>query len=276
VSIDTEPQSSTISPPVRHSVGHLLQSLQTMPSRWKRKSRRAQVTIFLMAGIVLMIVFSATLYLRNYTSSSVTSGQLDQYIQQGPEQGQALELSAEISANLQELRTISDLLLDGLPQEQILQEHDIPIFFGHGQSTLPTSSELSRRISAQVKKRLSDLTVSDCGMDTSRMSVETQILPGSLDITISGARLRCSDGVHEVQPSPVSIPSNLHTVMEVTDKIVSKQISAGNSISLSYVNTVCREQNLDCVLIPYDQDTIIYSIAEKDGTLPPLIFAGQL
>lgn len=252
-------------------------------------SKKAQITIFFLIGIVMMILFSAVLIYRNYVTVA-KAPKISNFI--GSDRAAEVagtEIETLVSKELIGLDSISEPIafsLKSKDSKSVIEDINTPLFFYSGISRIPTKEQLEAMISNYVKQQLIEKDIEDSIGQTEdcktnkankeNLKVITSISSEAISITVSGLRFYCADRIGEITPSTTVIQGRLSEMLEASDKIARKQIGNKETIDVTYVTDVCADRGFKCVIVPLDENTLVYSISDPDSEIPPLTFGGRL
>lgn len=231
-------------------------------------ARKAQTTLFMMLGVLLLIFVILLLYLQSYSMESQVENeeyseietQIQNYVQTCiKETGEdALIFIAEHGGyyNLPELYD-EDMLL--------------PFYLYENESHLLSKEELSNQISIYLNENLffclrNFMTIENMGYDIKQGNIDTitTILDNQIILNVNIPINAIQDGTTTTLTSfSTTIPTRINTIYTVIEEFMQIQKEDTNSICVSCLTELGIDNDLRVEMIPLEDDKMIFVFIDE-------------
>ena len=237
-------------------------------------SRKAQITIFIIIGIVLLFTSATIIYIKNQIT--VQNIQVRKDISNLPLESQAVTLFVEQC--LKET-AVSGAYISAFqggyinpPENRISTEYsDIPFYQYEGRNIMPSVNvieyELSYYVAASLPDCINDFeNILNPGITITaeNISVETKLAETDINFKAKYPITIVEEGKEQkIFDFYITIPIRLLKTYEISQKIIEKEIENQKNLDLEFLMNL----GMQVTIIPYDENEVIYSIYDNKSDI---------
>jgi hypothetical protein len=246
--------------------------------------KRGQVAVFVILAVMLVVAGGiAFIITKKGSDSGIDKNFFSQpYIKQSMDQIQSSIIECETTVASDSLDFIG--MQGGYykkPKEYFnLNESFLPYYYNQGEILMPSNLEIQNQLALYVNNNLNscleNIKISDFDLTYTKPDTKTIINKGyvtfNIDMPIS-VRKADSTTLLELKDNPVSLNSDLYSMIEIAGYITDSHKKDPNALCINCIANMAKERNLYVSMEGFeDNSTIIISIFRDQTNVFPSVF----